>query len=54
MTTGESVGPPVQLKGTGAAGVQGSGDTGRSHGMRVGAVPAGTEGGLGGYGRAMA
>ena len=54
MTTGESVGPSVQLQGTGAAGAQGSGDTGRSHGMRVGAVPAGTEGGLGGYRRPMA
>ena len=54
MTTGESVGPSVQLEGSGAAGAQGSGDTGLSHDMRVGAVPAGTEGWLGGYGRAMA
>jgi hypothetical protein len=44
ITTGEGVGPPVQLKGAGEAGVQGSGDTGRSHGMRVGSVPTGTEG----------
>ena len=45
MTTGGSVGPPVELEGSSAADAQGSGDTGRSHGTRVGAVPAGTEGG---------
>ena len=42
MTTGEGVGPPAQLKGAGEAGVKGSGDTGRSHGMRVGVALAGT------------
>ena len=50
MTTGEGVGSPVQsygetgrLQGASEAGVKGSGDTGMSHGMRVGAAPAGTE-----------
>jgi hypothetical protein len=57
MTTGEGVGPPVQpygetgrrvFKGAGEAGVKGSGDTGRSHDMRVWAAPAGTKGVQGG------
>ena len=59
MTTGEGAGPPVQpdgetgrweFKGAGEAGVKGSGDTGLSYDMRVGAAPAGTEGLQGGLG----